>query len=262
MEDIEYYGIPVYNFPYDVEEDDEEMIADNSELRGLMPFAIIGSEEEVVVNGEPVRARTYPWGIVEVDNPRHSDFARLRCALLNTHLTDLKEITHDFLYENYRTQKVSGREQRGAGISVMCCDSDNPRPSFSSRALCTATMRTRPFLATSWQTRAFVSRRSNCVVRRTSCVRLSSRCREKSRKRDKSCWPRRKACATWRTDWPLKTSSYPSPASPCPLCLFSFTRPRFVFDRHLSLTTVPVPPLPSPWIPPFRSFECDLFQFK
>lgn len=33
MEDIEYYDIPVYNFPYDVEEDDEDTIQDNSELR-------------------------------------------------------------------------------------------------------------------------------------------------------------------------------------------------------------------------------------
>ena len=33
MEDIDYYDIPVYNFPYDVEEDDEETIQDNSELR-------------------------------------------------------------------------------------------------------------------------------------------------------------------------------------------------------------------------------------
>lgn len=33
MEDIEHYNIPVYNFPYDVEEDDEDTIADNSELR-------------------------------------------------------------------------------------------------------------------------------------------------------------------------------------------------------------------------------------
>jgi septin family protein len=33
MEDIEYYDIPIYNFPYDVEEDDEETIQDNSELR-------------------------------------------------------------------------------------------------------------------------------------------------------------------------------------------------------------------------------------
>lgn len=33
MEDIEYYDIPIYNFPYDVEEDDEETIQENSELR-------------------------------------------------------------------------------------------------------------------------------------------------------------------------------------------------------------------------------------
>lgn len=107
MEDIEHYGIPVYNFPYDVEEDDEDTIQDNSELRALMPFAIVGSEEEIVIDGEPVRARSYPWGYVRVDDPAHSDFARLRGALLSTHLTDLKEITHDFLYENYRTEKVS-----------------------------------------------------------------------------------------------------------------------------------------------------------
>lgn len=37
MEDIEHYDIPVYNFPYDVEEDDEETIQDNSELRVNRP---------------------------------------------------------------------------------------------------------------------------------------------------------------------------------------------------------------------------------
>lgn len=109
MEDIEHYGIPVYNFPYDVEEDDEDTITDNSELRSLMPFAIVGSEEETMMNGEPIRVRSYPWGHVEVDNPLHSDFSRLRSALLSTHLTDLKEITNDFLYENYRSEKVRGR---------------------------------------------------------------------------------------------------------------------------------------------------------
>lgn len=82
MEDIEYYGIPVYNFPYDVEEDDEETINDNSELRALLPFAIVGSEEEIMINGQAIRGRRYPWGVVEVDNPQHSDFTRLRGALL------------------------------------------------------------------------------------------------------------------------------------------------------------------------------------
>lgn len=81
MEDIEHYGIPVYNFPYDVEEDDEETIQDNSELRALLPFAIVGSEEEIMMGGQQVRGRRYPWGIVEVDNTSHCDFQRLRGAL-------------------------------------------------------------------------------------------------------------------------------------------------------------------------------------
>ncbi|CAJ0632611.1 1386_t:CDS:2 [Entrophospora sp. SA101] len=81
--DIDHYNIPIYNFPYDIEEDDEDTVEENSELRALLPFAIIGSEEDIIVNGKPVRGRQYPWGVVEVDNPQHSDFARLRSALLS-----------------------------------------------------------------------------------------------------------------------------------------------------------------------------------
>ncbi|KAI9845757.1 MAG: hypothetical protein M1837_004590 [Sclerophora amabilis] len=107
MEDIEHYRIPVYNFPYDIEEDDEDTVEENAELRGLMPFAIVGSEDVVEIGGRRARARQYPWGVVEVDNPRHSDFLAIRSALLHSHLADLKEITHDYLYENYRTEKLS-----------------------------------------------------------------------------------------------------------------------------------------------------------
>ncbi|KAF7376561.1 Chloride channel protein [Mycena sanguinolenta] len=107
MEDIDHYDIPIYNFPYDVEEDDEETIQENMELRALLPFAVIGSEEEIDVGGEPVRARIYPWGVAEVDNPDHSDFGRLRNAILSSHLADLKMLTEDVLYETYRTEKLS-----------------------------------------------------------------------------------------------------------------------------------------------------------
>ncbi|KAL2107350.1 hypothetical protein VUR80DRAFT_5329 [Thermomyces stellatus] len=119
MEDIEHYRIPVYNFPYDIEEDDEDTVEENAELRGLMPFAIVGSEEIVEVGGRSVRARQYPWGVVEVDNPRHSDFLAIRSALLHSHLADLKEITHDFLYENYRTEKLSKSVDSGGADSSM-----------------------------------------------------------------------------------------------------------------------------------------------
>jgi cell division control protein 11 len=119
MEDIEYYRIPVYNFPYDIEEDDEECIEENAELRGMMPFAIVGSEEVLEIGGRKVRARQYPWGVVEVDNPRHSDFLAVRSALLHSHLVDLKEITYDFLYENYRAEKLSKAVEGGAEAYVM-----------------------------------------------------------------------------------------------------------------------------------------------
>ena len=54
------------------------------------------------VNGKKVRGRQYPWGFVEVDNPKHSDFALLRRFLIQTHMQDLKDVTHDVHYENYR----------------------------------------------------------------------------------------------------------------------------------------------------------------
>ncbi|CAL8583658.1 Cell division control protein 11 [Xanthoria parietina] len=118
MEDIEHYRIPVYNFPYDIEEDDEDTVEENSELRGLMPFAIVGAEDVIEIGGRRVRARQYPWGVVEIDNPRHSDFLAIRSALLHSHLADLKEITHDFLYENYRTEKLSKSVDGGTTNSM------------------------------------------------------------------------------------------------------------------------------------------------
>lgn len=128
MEDIEHYRIPVYNFPYDIEEDDEDTVEENAELRGLMPFAIVGSEDFVEIDDRKVRARQYPWGVVEVENPRHSDFLAIRSALLHSHLGDLKEITHDFLYENYRTEKLS-KTVDGASPYV---SHHNPSPLMTS----------------------------------------------------------------------------------------------------------------------------------
>lgn len=107
LEDISYHDIHIYDFPFDPEEDDEETIQENTELRALLPFAVIGAEDEYTVNGRKVRGRKYPWGVVEVDNVKHCDFTYLRNALLGSHLSDLKEVTHDVLYENWRTEKLS-----------------------------------------------------------------------------------------------------------------------------------------------------------
>ena len=48
-----------------------------------MPFAVIGSNTVIEVAGSRrVRGRMYPWGVVEVENPEHCDFVKLRAMLM------------------------------------------------------------------------------------------------------------------------------------------------------------------------------------
>eukprot|EP00053_Salpingoeca_punica_P011526 m.102643 g.102643 ORF g.102643 m.102643 type:complete len:416 (+) comp15695_c0_seq1:89-1336(+) len=70
------------------------------------PFSVIGSKEEISVAGEKSRVRRYPWGIVEIENEEHSDFAKLREMLLRTHMSSLMQRTHKVLYERFRKVKL------------------------------------------------------------------------------------------------------------------------------------------------------------
>jgi cell division control protein 11 len=65
MEDVAFHHIPIYDFPIDPEQDDEETIEENNELRAMLPFAVVGSEADIQVDGRRVRCRQYPWGLVE-----------------------------------------------------------------------------------------------------------------------------------------------------------------------------------------------------
>ena len=48
-----------------------------------IPFAIVGSNTAVKTrDGRIVRAREYPWGVIEVDNEEHCDFVKLRQMLI------------------------------------------------------------------------------------------------------------------------------------------------------------------------------------
>lgn len=61
-----------------------------------------------------MRGRRYSWGTVEVENPHHCDFLNLRRMLVQTHLQDLKEVTHDLLYEGYRARCLQSLARPGA----------------------------------------------------------------------------------------------------------------------------------------------------
>ena len=45
MNDIQHFGIPIYDFPIDPDEDDEDTCKENIILRKMLPFAVIGSEK-------------------------------------------------------------------------------------------------------------------------------------------------------------------------------------------------------------------------
>lgn len=107
MTDIANQQIEIFE-PPKYENDDEETVAENTELMMNVPFAIVGSQEGVNTNdGRVVRGRSYPWGVIEVENEEHCDFVKLRQLLIRSHLEELREKTANILYENYRTEKLS-----------------------------------------------------------------------------------------------------------------------------------------------------------
>uniref|UniRef100_A0A8B9SE45 Septin-type G domain-containing protein n=2 Tax=Apteryx TaxID=8821 RepID=A0A8B9SE45_APTOW len=105
-EEIEHYGIRIYQFPECDSDEDEEFKLQDQALKESIPFAVIGSNTVVEAKGRRVRGRLYPWGIVEVENPAHCDFVKLRTMLVRTHMQDLKDVTRETHYENYRTQCI------------------------------------------------------------------------------------------------------------------------------------------------------------
>ncbi|XP_057357279.1 uncharacterized protein LOC130683552 isoform X1 [Manis pentadactyla] len=105
-EEIEHFGIKVYQFPDCDSDEDEDFKLQDQALKESIPFAVIGSNTVVEARGRRVRGRLYPWGIVEVENPGHCDFVKLRTMLVRTHMQDLKDVTRETHYENYRAQCI------------------------------------------------------------------------------------------------------------------------------------------------------------
>lgn len=105
-EEIDKYGIKIYQFPDCDSDEDEELKKQDKGLKESLPFAVIGGNTVLEVRGQRVRGRLYPWGIVEVENPSHCDFVKLRNMLIRTHMHDLKDTTNDCHYENFRAQCI------------------------------------------------------------------------------------------------------------------------------------------------------------
>merc|ERR1712013_1450 len=104
--------INIYRFPPLSEDEGDDLAS----LRRI-PFAVVGSNTVLEVNGKKIRGRKYPWGIVEVENVEHCDFIALRNLLLRTHMQDLIDVTNDTHYESYRRERLSVLTGGGASIT-------------------------------------------------------------------------------------------------------------------------------------------------
>ncbi|SGZ49533.1 CIC11C00000004636 [Sungouiella intermedia] len=121
LEDLVNYNINYYKFnEYEYEEDyiDDEIIAYNKYLNLLIPFAVIGANKyQDAGNGDEddemlkLRVLNNAWATpINVEMPEFNDFTILKNVLLITHLNEFKELTHDVIYENYRTEALSGKQ--------------------------------------------------------------------------------------------------------------------------------------------------------
>ncbi|XP_046879898.1 septin-8-A-like isoform X2 [Hypomesus transpacificus] len=102
MSELVSNGVQIYQFPTE----DDAVTEINSSMNAHLPFAVVGSTEEVKVGNKMVRARLYPWGTVQVENESHCDFVKLREMLLRVNMEDLREQTHTRHYELYRRCKL------------------------------------------------------------------------------------------------------------------------------------------------------------
>jgi len=110
MNELKSNGVSIYQFPLE----DETVAEVNKDNNSHLPFAVVGSNEFIKVGNKNVRARQYPWGVVQVENENHCDFTRLREMLIRTNMEDLIDTTHSRHYELYRKDrlKMMGFEEK------------------------------------------------------------------------------------------------------------------------------------------------------
>lgn len=112
MAELQHHQIRLY--PFDGDELDAEELDLNERVRNMLPFAIVGSERTVVVDGKPVRGRKHRWGVVNVEDETHCEFVYLRNFLTRTHLQDLIETTSQIHYETFRSKQLLALKESSA----------------------------------------------------------------------------------------------------------------------------------------------------
>ncbi|KAM0115907.1 cell division control protein [Aspergillus fumigatus] len=111
-EEFAFHNLKMY--PYDNDELDDEERAVNAQIKDIIPFAVVGSEKTIVVNGQQVRGRQNRWGVINVEDETHCEFVYLRNFLTRTHLQDLIETTSQIHYETFRAKQLLALKESSA----------------------------------------------------------------------------------------------------------------------------------------------------
>ncbi|NXD28584.1 SEPT9 protein, partial [Spelaeornis formosus] len=109
-------GIDVYP-QKEFDEDSEDRLV-NEKFREMIPFAVVGSDQEYQVNGRRILGRKTKWGTIEVENTTHCEFAYLRDLLIRTHMQNIKDITSNIHFEAYRVKRLNeGQSSLSNGVA-------------------------------------------------------------------------------------------------------------------------------------------------
>ena len=106
----------------------------------MIPFAVVGSERNLIVDGKTVRGRKTRWGVVNVEDEAHCEFVYLRNFLTRcvfsvflclvhtlltqiatcdrTHLQDLIETTAQIHYEAFRSKQLLALKEQTSRSSA------------------------------------------------------------------------------------------------------------------------------------------------
>lgn len=102
LKDLNDNGIGIFKIPECDSDEDESYKKKDQDLKDSIPYAVIGSNKQVEVNGRKTRGRVYPWGVIDIQDESYSDFIKLK-TFLSLHMQDLKDATNEVLYENFRS---------------------------------------------------------------------------------------------------------------------------------------------------------------
>ncbi|XP_062874573.1 septin 9a isoform X2 [Trichomycterus rosablanca] len=114
-EDLRVNNIDVYP-QKEFDEDTEDRLI-NEKIREIIPFAVVGSDQEYQVNGRRLLGRKTKWGTIEVENIAHCEFAYLQDLLIRTHMQNFKDITSSIHYEKYRVQRLNENNVQASGLT-------------------------------------------------------------------------------------------------------------------------------------------------